>query len=156
MGIGRQTDYAARIVLHLACLDANTCVSVGVIARQRLLPEPFVRRIIARLVRADVLKSTRGFQGGIALARAAGEISMLDLVMAMEESVALNACVDHSDACPFSSDCPVHSAWENVTESLRQQLDAIRFDQLAKGTKGHVTAHRRIQSTTQKEKIETR
>jgi len=144
IGIGRQTDYAARIVLHLACLDAEAQVSVGEIAQQRLLPEPFVRRLVGRLVGAGILQSARGFKGGIRLARPASDISMLDLVVAMEGSVALNACVDHSDACPFAAACPVHSAWTDVTRSLQEQLATIRFDQLAKGTEGHVAAHRQL------------
>jgi Rrf2 family protein len=142
VGISRQTDYAARIVLHLACLEPGTQVALAGIARQRLLPAPFVRRLVGRLVDAGILQSSRGFKGGVRLGRPAEAISMLDVVMAMEGEVALNACVDHLDSCPFSAHCPVQRAWTDVTQVLRDHLAAIRFDQLASGTADHVRSHR--------------
>lgn len=148
MGIGRQTDYAVRLVLHLACLEPGTTASIKEIAAQRKLPEPFVRRIAGRLVASGLVHSMRGFQGGIRLARPSAEITMLDVVLAMEDRLALNDCVDHTDHCPFAANCPVHVVWSRLTEDLRKSLAAIRFDQLAINTAGHTEAHRRMQALT--------
>lgn len=140
--IARHTDYAARIVLHLACLEEGTQASIAEIAAQRLLPAPFVRRLIGRLVRGGILATVRGSGGGIRLARPASGISLLDVVRVMEGPIALNHCVDNDHACPFSSQCPVQTAWTDATRVLEAQLAAARFDQLARGPEGHQAAHR--------------
>ncbi len=131
IGIGRHTDYAARIVLHLSCLPAGAQVTAAQVARQRRLPPPFVRRIVARLAAAGILRTVRGNRGGISLARPPAEISLLDLVRAMEGGVDLNLCVGTPSSCPLADACPVHRTWTRLTRSLEQQMAAVRFDALA-------------------------
>lgn len=131
IGISRHTDYAMRIVLHLSALPESTQVTADEIARKRLLPRAFMRRIIVRLAEAKILRTVRGAGGGIMLARPASEISMFDVVVAMEREVTLNPCVDHPLSCPLSVSCPVNRAWEGVTKQLQTTLSGIRFDQLA-------------------------
>jgi Rrf2 family protein len=131
LGIGRHTDYAARIVLHLACLPEGTQVTADEISRTRLLPPSFIRRIVGRLAAAGILRTTRGAGGGVTLARPPGEISLFDVVAAMEGGVTINACVDTPRACPLAEACPVQRAWTGVTRSLEAELAAVRFDRLA-------------------------
>jgi Rrf2 family protein len=140
-GITRNTDYAARLVIHLACLAPGTVVAIGEIARHRLLPVPFVRRLVARLVRGGILASVRGAAGGVRLARPAAEISLLDLVNIMEGGITLNDCVDNPKSCPLGVRCPVQEAWAEATQLLEGHLASIRFDALATGRAGHVDAH---------------
>ena len=71
IGISRQSDYAARLVLHLACLEPGTRVSIPEISKTRLLPAPFTRRLVGSLVKAGILQTLRGTGGGISLARPA-------------------------------------------------------------------------------------
>jgi Rrf2 family protein len=139
--IARHTDYAARIVLHLACLDEGQQASIAEIAKQRLLPAPFVRRLIGKLVKGGILATVRGSGGGIRLGRPASEISLLDLVRVMEGPIALNHCVDNDHACPFTTQCPVQTAWTDATRVLEAQLATTRFDVLATGPEGHKAAH---------------
>jgi len=139
--IARQTDYAARMLLHLASLEEGASASIAEISAQRLLPVPFVRRMVAPLVAAGILKTTRGSKGGIQLGRPASEISLGDLVAAMEGPVALNECVHLPNACPFMQGCPVQKAWVDVSAALTRHLSSIRFDALLTSTEGHVAAH---------------
>lgn len=141
--IARHTDYAARIVLHLACLEEGDQASISEIAAMRRLPAPFVRRLIGKLVKGGILATVRGSGGGIRLGRPPSEISLLDLVAVMEGPVALNHCVDNDDACPFSSQCPVQTAWTRASRGLEAQLAAVRFDALANGSLDHKTSHQR-------------
>lgn len=131
IGIARHTDYAARVVLHLACLEPGAQVTIAEIASKRLLPGPFVRRVVGKLVAAGLLLTTRGMGGGVRLARPAAEISLLDVVAALEGGVALNHCVDNPRACPLAAACPVQRAWAEATRQLEATLGAVRFDQLA-------------------------
>ncbi len=142
LGIGRHTDYAARLLLHLACLEPNARVTIGEVAAQRLLPTAFVRRLVGKLTRAGILATVRGLGGGIRLARPAEHITLLDLVLAMEGGVSLNHCVDNLHSCPLAAGCPVQTAWSEVTHILEASLASVTFAQLAVQTPDHVDAHR--------------
>lgn len=142
--IARQTDYAARIVLHLASLGAGAQASIAEIAEARALPVPFVRRLIGKLVQAGILATTRGSMGGVRLSRPAAEISLLDIVTVMEGPIALNTCVEDGNSCPFSAQCPVQTAWSAASRALEAQLSSSRFDVLANGVDGHQAAHRSL------------
>lgn len=148
LGISRQTDYAVRVVLHLACLEKGAQVSIAEISESRALPMPFVRRLIKPLVTRGILVSARGSSGGIRLARPAGEISLLEVVNAMEGGMALNHCADADKGCPLSRACPVQSVWVGATRVLENHLDQVHFDALAIGPEGHVVAHQRLHGAT--------
>lgn len=140
IGIGRQTDYAARLVLHLAGLEPGAQVPIAEVAARRLLPEPFLRRIVRRLAAAGLVATARGAGGGIRLARSAAEISLLDVVRALEGDVVLNRCVDSPEACPLSDACPVQRQWTRVTRNLEADLAAVRFSDLATSLEQRVSA----------------
>ena len=141
IGISRQTDYAARLVLHLAALDEGTQVSIAEISKLRLLPVAFVRRLVGSLVKAGILLTARGSGGGIRLGRPASEISLLDVVNAVEGGIVLNQCLDSRHLCPLSEGCPVQTAWLGATHALEAHLASTRFDALARASAAHLSAH---------------
>ncbi len=134
LSIRRDTDYAARIILHLSMLGKGAQITAEEVARKRLLPRAFVRRIIRRLGSAGILRTIRGAGGGITLSRPSSQISLLDVIRAMEGELALNPCVDNPQACPLTSGCPVRASWAAVTDQTAASLGAIRFDYLAKAS----------------------
>ena len=142
LGIKRETDYAVRTVLHLATLGQGDTVQVRDVAIHRQLPLSFVRRIVARLSASGILETTRGMGGGIKLARPAAQISMLDVVRAMEGSVSLNPCVHAPHTCPLSEGCPAQRAWAGATNVLEVHLESIDFETLAVSQRRHAVAHR--------------
>jgi len=146
LGISRQTDYAARVVLHLACLEPGAKVPIADIAKHRMLPLDFVRRIVGDLVKAGVLATSRGAGGGVALARPAADISLGEVVHAMEGGIALNHCVSDRRVCPMASACPVQSVWVDATQVLDDYLASVRFDALAQRSDAHQPAHLRVQA----------
>ena len=148
--IARQTDYAARILLHLSCLTEGELASISEIAAQRQLPVPFVRRLVGLLVKAGLLTTERGIKGGLKLARPSRDISLADVVRATEGPLALNNCVDDPHCCPFSKDCPVSYAWAEATGVLEETLSAFRFDQMATMFDGHVNAHNKTKKPRSK------
>jgi len=139
IGIARQTDYAARIVLHLACLEPGARVPIAEIASKRLLPVPFVRRLVGKLVAAGLLASARGMHGGVRLACPASKISLLDVVQSLEGPIVLNRCVDNPNACPLTETCPVQRAWSDATRTLEDTLRSITFNRLASRLERGVT-----------------
>lgn len=141
IGISRQTDYAARLLLHLATLEEGTQVSIAEISKLRLLPVSFVRRMAGSLVKAGLLITARGSGGGIRLGRPASEISLLDVTVAVEGPIVLNQCMDGEHICPLANGCPIQGAWAAATQALETHLAGVRFDALAHDSKQHLSAH---------------
>lgn len=129
--ISRETDYAARVLLHLALQPPGSRVTARQIAEQRLIPRALVRRVVTRLGAAGLITTARGPEGGVALARPAAEISLLEVVEALEGSLALNACTVEPDSCPLMPACTVHRAWVQVRDALRMELSQVTFGALA-------------------------
>jgi len=130
--ISRETDYACRVILHLATVPSETRVTAQEIAARRIIPRALVRRIITRLGKAGLITTTRGRDGGIALARPAREISLLDVTRAMEGEIALNTCVINPRECPLMQVCSVHEVWVEAHAQLTERLRQATFDQLAR------------------------
>jgi Rrf2 family protein len=141
IGISRQTDYAARLVLHLASLEPDTQVSIAEVAERRLVPEPFLRRIVRKLVVAGLVATVRGVGGGIRLACPAEDVSLLDVVRAIEGGVVLNRCVNDPPVCPLADVCPVQRQWTRITANLEADLLAVRFSDLAPSVERRVTTN---------------
>lgn len=141
IGISRQSDYAARLVLHLACLPAGTRVTIPEISKIRLLPAPYTRRLVGDLVKAGILHTVRGTGGGISLARPATAISLLDILNAIEGGVVLNACLEGGKPCVFSQGCLVQRAWGDATDLLQRHLATVTFDTLVGASPEHEAAH---------------
>jgi len=155
IGISRQSDYAARLVLHLACLAPGTRVSIPEISKTRLLPAPFTRRIVGDLVKAGILHTLRGTGGGISLARPANEISLLDILEAVEGGVVLNACMEGGKPCVFGQGCLVQRAWGDATDLLRRHLATVTFDTLVEASPDHQAAHSQRAALAQKPKYQS-
>jgi Rrf2 family protein len=129
--IRRETDYACRVILHLAMLPENTRVTAQDIAKRRLVPKALIRRVITRLGAAHLLTTTRGNGGGLSLSKSPGEISLFDVVQAMEGPLALNGCVVNPKECPLMRVCSVHEAWCKAHAVLVAELSQSTFDKLA-------------------------
>lgn len=131
IAISRQTDYACRIILHLAMLPASSRVTVQEIAKRRIIPRVLVRRLATQLAKARLLTTARGKGGGISLARLPSEISLLDVVEAMEGPLVLNMCTVNPQVCPLMEACPVHDEWVRARALLVEELGQATFDKMA-------------------------
>ena len=79
---------------------------------------------------AGLLHTSRGARGGVSLAREPKEISVLDVVEAIDGPILLNECVGTNKPCTFEEDCLVHPIWLEVQQSLVKRLRETRFDVL--------------------------
>ena len=130
--ISRETDYACRVILHLSMLPVESRVTAQEIAKKRIIPRALVRRVITRLGKAKLIITTRGSGGGLALARPSSQISLLDVVQALEGPVAMNACTQNDYVCPLMQICTVHETWCKVQQLVVDELARATFDRLAK------------------------
>jgi Rrf2 family protein len=93
------------------------------------IPYRFLRKIVRRMVEAELVCSRRGKGGGLALARPAEEISFLDVMRAMDPHGAmLNVCLsDHGDGCTRRQRCPMHRKMQGIQAELERQMAAVVF-----------------------------
>ncbi len=128
MQITRQADYAVRAVYYLAGLDSGIMATTKKIAKEQHIPPSFLAKIIAQLTVVGLLQTTRGVHGGVALARSPDEISLLDVVEAIDGQVMVNVCVDEHYECALKN-CTVRTIWCEVQADLVKRLKAAKFSQ---------------------------
>ena len=127
MQITRQADYAVRAVLYLSGLDNGRRAPTSEIALKQHIPPSFLAKIVSQLSVAGVVQTSRGARGGVSLARSADEISLLEVVEAIDGPIMLNECVFDANACVFGDDCPVQDVWCNAQETLVKTLRGTTF-----------------------------
>lgn len=131
MQITRQADYAIRAVLYISKQAGNQRAATSQIAQAQHIPPSFLAKIISQLSIAGLLQTSRGARGGVVLAKAPQEISLLDVVEAIDGPIALNECVNDEHACNFGDDCPLRPIWCSAQEDLVQRLRDTDFSQFA-------------------------
>ncbi len=130
MQITRQADYALRAMLYLARLEPNQRAATSQIAEKKEIPPSFLAKIISQLSIAGLINTSRGARGGVSLARKPEDISLLDVVEAIDGPIMLNECTHDSDACSFGDSCPIHEVWCETQEELVRRLKEATFDAL--------------------------
>ncbi len=130
MQITRQADYAIRAVLYLARLGPNQRAATSTVAQEQRIPPSFLAKIISQLSIAGLLHTSRGARGGVSLAREPKDISLLDVVEAIDGPILLNECVGESGTCTFEDKCPLHSIWSEAQVQLITRLRGAKFDSL--------------------------
>ena len=130
MQITRQADYAVRAVLFLARLGPNQRAATSTVAKEMKIPPSFLAKIISQLSIAGLLHTSRGARGGVTLARDMHDISMLDVVEAIDGPILLNDCVGDPGDCEFEGQCPLHNIWDDAQKTLVKRLRGTTFDTL--------------------------
>jgi Rrf2 family protein len=127
MQITRQADYAVRAVLHLARLGNNERAATSTVAKEQNIPPSFLAKIISQLSIAGLLHTSRGARGGVTLARDPKDISLLEVVEAIDGPIQLNECVGSDGGCHFDGDCPIKPVWCDAQEELVARLRGTNF-----------------------------
>jgi len=130
MEISRRTDYGVRVILDLAQLPQNEIASTQEIAGRQTIPAPFLAKIISQLSMSGLVDTHRGAGGGVSLALPPAEISLLQVVEALDGPVRLNRCLIQPGSCPRDEFCPVHPIWVQAQEQLADLLSRTTFDKL--------------------------
>ncbi len=134
MQITRQADYAVRAVYYLASLGAGSKAATSRIADEQHIPPSFLAKIISQLSVAGLLHTSRGARGGVSLAKSPEEITLLEVVEAIDGPIQLNECVADDSACGFSEDCPMREIWMETQQILIEKLGNAYFNQFIKGS----------------------
>jgi Rrf2 family protein len=130
MQITRQADYAVRAVLHLARAGNTERSATSAIAKEQNIPPSFLAKIISQLSIAGLLHTSRGARGGVTLAREPKEITLLEVVEAIDGPIQLNECVANEGVCTFEDNCPIRSVWCDAQDELVGRLRKTNFADL--------------------------
>ncbi len=102
------------------------------LADETVVPLPTVSKVLKQLSRAGLLASSRGVNGGYSLARAPEEISVADIIGAIEGPLSLTACVDDGETiCEHTSICGMSGNWDRVNRKVLAVLESIKLTEMA-------------------------
>ena len=129
--ITKQTDYGIVLLTQLA-LEPERHFNAPELAAEANLPLPMVSKILKQLARDGMLTSHRGVKGGYGLARPAGEISMAEVIGALEGPIALTECISVEGDCSHEGSCKVRSNWQRINDAVRSALEGISLAEMAR------------------------
>ena len=127
MQITRQADYALRAMIYLSRLEENEKTATSLVAKDQEIPPSFLAKIISQLSIAGLIHTSRGARGGVSLAKPADEISVLDVIEAIDGPIFLNECTGNSTSCPFLDSCPLRDVWREARTDLVDKLSSATF-----------------------------
>lgn len=121
--------YAVTAVLDLAFHQDTGPVSLAAISERQGISLSYLEQLFAKLRRSGVVNSTRGPGGGYKLQRDASEISVSDVILAVDESVKMAKCED-SDNCQGDYQCLTHDLWQELSNEIKGFLDGITLAEI--------------------------
>lgn len=136
MRLSNLADYAV-VMLAAAARAEGAVLSATALAERTGVPLATAQKLVGRLTAAGLLSSQRGAAGGFRLARAAGAISLAEIVEAVEGPIALAACVEAGrQDCGLDHHCHVKPHWAAVNDAVRASLAGVSLATLAATPQG--------------------
>ena len=136
MQITRQTEYAVRTLLELAAAPEGETVSTRVISEKQSIPDEFLKKTIQLLAVAHLVTTHRGTGGGVRLAKPAADVTLLDIITAIEGPLALNVCLSPDYHCPNKPNCSLSRILGKAQEALVEELQKETLADMVKSQKG--------------------
>ena len=135
MKITQEADYGLRVVVYLCKLGYGEKVESKVISEKEGIPLRFLLKLLRKLMQADIIRSYRGVNGGYAINKLPEQITLKDVIEAIDGPVCVNRCVIEPSFCNLnrSGVCILHRAMTKVQKNLNAELDSINFRQLLDG-----------------------
>ena len=129
--------YGLRAIIDLARFSEKEPVSIGCIATRQKLSERYLEQLFALLKKAGLVKSIRGASGGYVLARDASEISVGDVLRALEGNLEPVRCAAFysEEGCMASDECVTKYVWQKINDSINKTVNEIKLDELVKESK---------------------
>ncbi|MFB3815501.1 MAG: Rrf2 family transcriptional regulator [Terriglobales bacterium] len=143
----RAADYATRVMIHLASLPDGTRVQRTALAEATDVPESFMSKVLQGLVRARLISSRSGVNGGFELAVPPSEVSLLDVIEAIDGPLQLNVCVGPPRGCGRQAWCGAHTVWTEAQDAMTRILRrATVAEMAAKSTSRRAAARKSVKA----------
>ncbi len=132
MKFSTKSRYALRLMLDLVDAGADGYVSLKDVSGRQNISVKYLEQIVPQLVRAGLVKSSRGSRGGYKLGKDASRCTPGDVIRAIEGAVAVVACLeDCPNACERASSCRTLDFWEGMNKVLTAYLDGMTLKEMA-------------------------
>lgn len=131
MRISKKSDYALVLASLLAKKDAKSFLSIEKISGEYNLPLPFLKQIANRLKKAGILESKEGVSGGYRLKNDRKDISVGDVIRAVEGEFNLTNCASETiQGCSRETDCPSKQIWRKIWKDLVDKMNTTTLEQI--------------------------
>lgn len=132
MKLSTKGRYGLRALLDLALNSETEAASIASIAARQNISESYLEQLIGKLRKAGLVSSVRGAGGGYMLAKPSTEISVGDILRALEGSLEPVYCpgLDEEQGCTGSDACVTKYVWKRINDSINQTVDEIKLSQL--------------------------
>jgi len=131
--ISRLTDYGIVLLTRFASDRTSSVHAAKDLAAEARIPAPTVSKILKILAHVGVLESHRGATGGFSLARPAAEVSVAEVIEALDGPIAMTECLgEEAGTCDIESGCPVRSNWDRINRTVRDALRGLTIADMAR------------------------
>lgn len=130
MKLSTRGRYGIHVMYDLALNAEKGPQSIKAIAERGDMPDAYLEQLIAVLKREGLVTSTRGAQGGYMLARPANEITVGDVLRALEGGLSLVDCLDGEENCGKSCACPSRIVWMKLRDGMNAIVDGITLQDM--------------------------
>ncbi len=131
MHISRAGEYGVLGLLHLARQPGGLPVMIDAVSRDEAIPKSFLAKIFQDLAKAGLLRSQRGAGGGFSLARPASDISVLEIIEAIDGKIALQRCLTDLPDCERREGCALCGLFEQAQDRLKEVFSRTSLAELA-------------------------
>jgi Rrf2 family protein len=129
--LSTRARYGTRALLELALHKYGEPVALKDIAKAQQISLPYLEHLVAPLIAGGIIRSTKGPRGGISLARKPAEIKLVEIVQALEGSLAPVECVENPDVCRRAASCAARDVWSQLKDVIGKFLGAVTLQDLA-------------------------
>ncbi len=130
MKISTKGRYGLRAMIDLAMNNDGESITLKSIAKRQNISETYLEQLIPHLKKAKLVVSVRGAKGGYTLARAPKDITLGEILKALEGSMAPVACVDNSIKCDDKDICISRIVWEKIQDGINKAIDSFTLEEL--------------------------
>lgn len=127
--ISKLTDYAL-VILAFLSKEPQQFAQTGDIALNTHINKPTTAKVLKILARHGLLESCRGATGGYKLARRLEDISVAEIIQALEGPMAIMDCSLGKEHCAISKSCTIHAPWTKINQVIIKALDTVRLSDL--------------------------
>ena len=132
MNINQESDYAFRIVLMLCKEGLDNRLDAKSLSEKGNIPLRFLLKLTRKLTQSGIVKSFRGVNGGYAITKEPKDITLKNIVEAIQGPIIITRCIYDNQACSANKigHCAVHNALSNIQNTLVDELDKVNFEKL--------------------------
>ena len=139
----RNTDYALRLMVNLAGRYGDGDASTRMLAREEEVSYQLACKLMQQLHAAGLVESSMGPKGGFRLCREPGEISIREVIEAIQGPLRLNRCLLSRDACPRGDVCPVRVKIGELQSQMDEYLGSVVLEELVQGRRVKKTGRKK-------------